>query len=286
MSRLLILSLLLTLPSVLSLSWAGKVATVSVDRSVESPYMKLVEVADSQCAEGLWVEAAATLSRAIESEPDNPGNVLLLSNLGMVRYNLGMDSLAIEAFDRALSIAPSSVTILANRAKVHASMGDDQAAYDDYGRIILLDSTYITARFHHGLIALRHRMFNEAQEDFDYLEKHYPTADETLVSKATFLSALGKYSEAIPLYTEILRTVKEPEYYGARAYCYLMTGDLQGAAEDIGEALALDPDDGELYLYRAALDKMHFRPDDARADALRAVSLGVDPERAKEFLGK
>ncbi|WP_280121642.1 tetratricopeptide repeat protein [Duncaniella muricolitica] len=250
----------------------------------DTPYLDLVEKADKACADGKWIEAASLLQNAIDSEPANPGNVLLLSNLGMVRYNLGLDSLAIESFNRALSIAPSSVTILANRAKVYTAMGHEQEAFDDYGRIMQLDSTYITARYHHGLLALKHRMFDVAKTDFDYLTKHYPSSDEAFIAQATMHSSLGEYEESIPFYTEILRTMKEPEYYGARAYCYLMTGNLQDAADDIAAALELAPDDGELYLYRAALNKMHFRPDDARKDASKAIELGVDPARAKEFL--
>ena len=250
----------------------------------ETPYLNLVEQADKACADGNWKEAAEILQQAIDTEPANPGNILLLSNLGMVRYNLGLDSLAIESFNRALDIAPSSVTILANRAKVYTAMGHEQEAFDDYSRIMRLDSTYITARYHHGLLALRHKMYDVAKEDFDYLNKYYPSSDEAFIGQATLHSSLGEYQEAIPYYTEILRTIKEPEYYGARAYCYLITGDLQDAADDIAAALELDPLDGELYLYRAALNKMHFRPDDARKDAKRAVELGVDPARAKEFL--
>ena len=250
----------------------------------ETPYLDLVEKADKACADGEWDKAAGLLQKAIDSEPDNPGNILLLSNLGMVRHNLGLDSLAIESFNRALDIAPSSVVILANRAKVYTGMGLEQEAFDDYARIMHLDSTYITARYYHGLLALRHKMFDVAKEDFDYLDKHYPSSDETYIAKATLHSSLGEYKEAIPLYTEILRTIKEPEYYGARAYCYLMTGDLQEAAEDIAEALRLAPMDGELYLYRAALNKMHFRPEDARKDAQKAIELGIDQARAKEFL--
>lgn len=250
----------------------------------DTPYLDLVEKADKACGEGKWGEAESALQAAIDTEPDNPGNILLLSNLGMVRYNLGLDSMAISTFDRALAKAPSSVTILANRAKVYTAMGMEQEAFDDYSRIMLLDSTYITARYHHGLLALRHRMFDVAKEDFDYLTKHYPSSDEAIIGAATLHSSLGEYKEAIPLYSEILRTIKEPEYYGARAYCYLMTGDLQEAASDIAAALELTPDDGELYLYRAALNKMHFRPDDARKDAQRAVELGVDPARAAQFL--
>ncbi|WP_297060491.1 lipopolysaccharide assembly protein LapB [uncultured Duncaniella sp.] len=252
----------------------------------DTPYMELVDKADKACAEGKWDEAARALQDAIKEEPDNPGNVLLLSNIGMVRYNLGLDSLAIETFNRALDIAPSSVTIIANRAKVYTAMGLEQEAFNDYSRIMLLDSTYVTARFNHGLIAMRHRMFDVAKEDFEYLKKHYPASDEALIGEAAMHSLTGEYKEAIPLYTEILRKIKEPEYYGARAYCYLVTGDLQAAAEDIARALELAPDDGELYLYRAALNKMHFRPDDARKDAEKAIKLGVDPARAREFINK
>lgn len=259
-------------------------SAVQVAAMADSPYLDLVEKADKACAEERWGDASQALREAIDTEPDNPGNILLLSNLGMVRYNLGLDSLALETFNEALDIAPSSVAILSNRAKVLTAMGREQEAFNDYGRIMMLDSTYVTARFHHGLLALRHRMFDVAKEDFNYLTEHYPSTNEAVIGQATMHSSLGEYKEAIPLYSEILRTVKEPEYYGARAYCYLMTGDLQEAASDIASALELTPDDGELYLYRAALNKMHYRPDDARKDAEKAVQLGVDPRRAEEFL--
>ena len=250
----------------------------------DSPYMQLVERADSLCSVQSWAEAAITLQHAIASEPSNPGNIPLLSNLGMVHHYMGEDSLAIATLTKAHEQAPSSVTILSNRAKVYTAMGREQDAFDDYARVMDIDSTYITARFNHGLLALRHRMFAVAQEDFDYLESHFPAADETFIARATFLSSLGRYAEAIPYYDEILRTIKAPEYYGARAYCRLMTGDLPEAADDISQAMELAPDDGELYLYRAALNKMHYRPDDARRDARRAIELGVEPARAAEFL--
>lgn len=250
----------------------------------DSPYMLLVDRADSLCRLQAWPEAALTLQHAIASEPSNPGNPLLLSNLGMIHHYMGEDSLAIATLGRAVESAPSSVTILANRANVYTSMGCEQEAFDDYARIMQLDSAYVPARYYHGLLALRHRMFAVARDDFDYLETYFPTADETLIGRATFLSSLGRYAEAIPYYDEILRNRKESEYYGARAYCRLMTGDLLEASADISEAMALAPDDAELYLYRAALNKMHYRPDDARRDARRAVELGADPARAAEFM--
>ncbi|MDE6377450.1 MAG: hypothetical protein K2K72_01750, partial [Duncaniella sp.] len=204
-------------------------AGAGVEVDGDSPYMQLVNKADSLCEAQLWNEAALTLQHAIASEPDNPGNIPLLSNLGMVHHYMGEDSIALATLSRAIDMAPSSVTILANRAKVYTATGQEQEAFDDYARIMELDSTYIQARFCHGLLALRHRMFGVAQADFDYLDAHFPTADETLIGRATFLSSIGKYAEAIPYYDEILRTIKAAEYYGGRAYCRLMTDDLPEA---------------------------------------------------------
>ncbi|MDE6371204.1 MAG: tetratricopeptide repeat protein [Duncaniella sp.] len=247
-------------------------------------YLDLVGRADSACANGEWQQAASLLQRAMILEPANPGNILLLSNLGIARFNLGQDSLALEAFDSALDMAPSSVTILSNRARVYAALEHDQEAFDDYAHIMELDSTYISARLRHGLLALKHKIYSQAKEDIGYIAKHYPTSDEAFIGQATLLTSLGEYDKAIPYYNEILRIRPEAEYYAARAYCNLMTENLQEAASDISSAMELDPWDGELYLYRAALAKKHFRPDDARRDAQRAIELGVDQARAKEFL--
>ncbi|MDE6860827.1 MAG: tetratricopeptide repeat protein [Duncaniella sp.] len=251
---------------------------------ISTPYIEKVEAADKACADGKWEAAEHYLTQALEADPDNPSNPLLLSNLGMIRFNLGKDSLAVVTLSEAHEMAPVSVTILSNRAKVLAAIGEDEWAYEDYGKIIELDTTYISARLQHGLLAMRMRDFNTAKRDFQYLETYFPETDETNIAMATFKSLLGEYAEAIPYYNRILVTTKEPEYYGARAYCFLMTDKLQEASDDIAAALELAPDDGELYLYRAALNKMRFRPADASADARHAIDLGVDPARARPFI--
>lgn len=252
----------------------------------DTPYLRKVEEADKACAEGKWSDAERALNEALELEPENPANVLLLSNLGMIQFNLGKDSLAIQTLNEAHFIAPVSVTILSNRAKVLTALGEEDSALRDYARIIELDSTYIPARFHHGLLALKHRDFNTAKCDFEFMERNFPKADETNIAMATFKSSIGEYAEALPYYNKVLITIKEPEYYGARAYCNLMTGNLQEASDDIAAALELSPNDGELYLYRAALNKMRFRPADATADAKKAIELGVDPRRAQPLMEK
>ena len=62
---------------------------------------------------------------------------------------------------------------------------------------------------------------------------------------------------------------------------YLLTDQLGEAASDIAEGLAIDPNDAELYLYRAYLNKLRYSNADAQADLKRAIELGVDPQRAE-----
>lgn len=250
---------------------------------LQSPYYNKVDEADKACKEGRWDEASRLLGEAMKLEPDNAGNIMLMSNLGMVRYRMGQDSLAIVTLTEAHRMAPSSVTILSNRAYILTELGYDSEAYEDYALIMELDSTDVDARLRHGVIALRDRKFDVAKADFEYLSRYYPSTPEAMTGMATLHCALGEYREALPYYNELLRGSRELEYLTGRAMCNLMTDNLQEASDDIAEALQLSPDDPELYLYRAALNKMRFRPDDADSDARRAVSLGIDPARVRQF---
>lgn len=197
---------------------------------------------------------------------------------------MGQDSLAIATLNDAHSMAPASVTILSNRAKVLAANGYDEEAYLDYSRIIELDSLEISARLPRCLYALRRHDFRTAKSDMEFMEQNFPGKIETEIAGAAVRSGTGDFAGAIPYYSRILLERKDPEYYSGRAYCYLLTGSLQEASDDINSALSITPADGELYLYRAALNKMRYRPADAEADARKAVELGVDKTRATQFL--
>lgn len=249
-----------------------------------TPYLDLVDEADKACADGEWNKALEALNSAMMLDPENPGNILLMNNIGMIQHHMGMDTTAIATLSEAHRRAPASVTILMNRAKVLTAMGETDEAIADYALVMELDSTETSARFNHGMLSLSSRRFNDAKADFDYLTTHSPESTEAQIGAATMHCTLGDFDKAIPYYTALIDKFPEADYYGARAYCRLMTGELHEASDDIARALELTPDDGELYLYRAALNKMRYRPDDAKADARKAVELGVAPARAAQFL--
>ncbi len=262
-------------------------ATASTAKPEEdSPYMQKVDEADKACNEGKWKEAAEALTAALKLEPGNPSNILLMSNLGIIRFNMGQDSLALAILTDAHVMAPASVTILSNRARVLSALGMEEEAYKDYDLILQLDSTVISPRFHHCLLALRAHKFKTAKADFEFMERNFPSETETNIAGASVLSGTGEFAVAIPYYNKVLEEHKDAEFYSGRGYCHMLCGNLQNASDDINAALSMTPDDGELYLYRAALNKMRYRPDDAKADALKAIELGVDKKRAAQFLDK
>lgn len=247
----------------------------------ESKYIQLVGRADSAITDARWKDAADLLNEAMRLEPANPSNVLLMSNLGMVQFYSGNDSLAIETLTTAHNIAPASVTVLQNRARVYTTTGRLKRALGDYSEILRLDSTLIEPRFYRAMLMFNSGDVATAEDDLQYLKRHYPTDPSTKLLDATVLTYTGRFKEAIPLLTEIIAGKPTAGDYSMRALCYLMTNQLQEASDDIQRGLEKDPVDGELYLYRALLNQMRYRPDDARADAALAVKHGVNSLRVK-----
>lgn len=250
----------------------------------EEAYLKKVEDADVAIAAGKWADAERWLIEAMDMYPGNQANVMLMSNLGIVRFNMGLDSLAIATLDDAVSMAPRSVTVLENRARVLQGVGRVDDAFADYARALEVDSTAVTPLFYHGIMSLSRGDTVVASADLRRLERLAPETFEANLGMAMMLFQTGRSAEAIPYFNRVIDIDPQADYYGARALCRLQADQLAEAADDIAKGLEMKPDDGEFYLYRAILNKMRFRPDDARRDARRAIELGVPRQRVDSFM--
>lgn len=250
----------------------------------ESPYVRMMEVADSAIALGDWGRAEEFLRKAMRLEPSNPANLLLLSNLGMVQFYQGQDSLALNTLTDACNIAPRAVPVLANRATVYEATGRYEDALKDCNTILEIDSTNVRAR----AMRINHNMrigkTSEAEADLDTLLLYSPDSHLGNILAGNLYASTGRYAEAISPLSKVIDNDPQAEYYAVRAMCRIMTGNLNDASSDIAEGLRINPMEGELYLYRAMLNKMRFRNDDARNDAKRAVQLGVAQQRASAFI--
>lgn len=242
-------------------------------------YLDLMEQADEAIASMKWDEAEQALKEALRAEPFNPTNVILYSNLGMVQYYNGEDSLALDNLTTAHRLVPGSTTVLQNRAKVLTSMQKIPEAIKDYATVMALDSTLVEPLFYHAMLTFNSDSIDTAKKDIELLKTRFPDSKYTTMAEGNFLAYTGQFKEAIPLLTKIIDKSPTAGDYSTRAMCYLMTEQLAEAAEDIARGLELDPTDGELYLYRAILNKLRFRPEDAHTDAQNAIRFGVDSRR-------
>lgn len=251
----------------------------------ENPRFLLVGEADREIAAGNYEAASARLLEAISLCPDCPDNALLLSNLGMVYAYDGRDTLALETLDRALALAPNMRTLLANRARLLLTMGRDTEARTAFSRLLEVDSLNIDGRFYRGMLALYGADLATAEADFAVLRDSLPSDSRTARALSTLYSMTGRHAQAVPYYRRLVAEEPEPEFYAALASCYLADGMLTEASATIGEAMEKYPDQGELYYCRAWLNKLLFRPTDARADARTAERLGISRRRLDDLLG-
>lgn len=249
-------------------------------------YIKYIELADEAVQKQDWDRAEALLREAMSSEPSNPQNVMLLSNVGMFQFYRGEDSLALHTLSEARAIAPASTVILNNRAKVLCQMRREDDALKDYTKVVELDSLNYDAYFNRGYILFSRGDSVGAKADFAMLERLRPNDPNTLLILAVMYSNQGNYNEAISYYNRLLKQVEKAEYYTGRAMCRLAKGDFAEASDDIGRGLELDPEDGELYYCRAYLHLLQYSEKDAKADAEKALRYGVSKQRIDELFAQ
>ncbi|MDE5720832.1 MAG: hypothetical protein K2I34_08760 [Paramuribaculum sp.] len=272
------------------LCFIAAVAMMAVSAAAQSeadlpgPYLRIVEQADSACVKADWPLAESLFLKAMRMEPANPSNVLLMSNLGMVRFYQGNDSMALSTLDDALRMAPNATVLIANRAKVLSAMGRQSDALADWERVLAIDSLNVDALYFHVLATIGSGDSVSSVADLQRLELLAPGDVRTNFAKATFLTSRGLYAQAVGPLRKVVEASPRAEHYASLAIAHIMSGSLSEAADDIARGLEIDPAYGELYLYRALLNKLRYRPADARADAQRAVSLGIPKRRAEPLM--
>lgn len=242
----------------------------------DNDYMDLVGEAEKAISANNYEAAAACIKRAIDLEPDNPSNILLMSNLAMVYSYMDQDTLALITYDETLRQAPNMTTVRNNRALLLAKMGRDNEAFNAFAGVIDTDSLNATARYYHGIMALYSSRLDIAETDFAVLKSVAPDSRHTAVALSSLYSMTQRNLEAIPYFKKLVKDSPDPEFYAGLAGCYLALGRLSEASETIADGLKRYAYDPELYYYRAWLNRDRFRLDEAHDDARKAIALGAN----------
>lgn len=254
-------------------------AVEPVDTLEAQPYYLLVGQAEEALKDNRTDDAVARLMEAMAVDPDNPGNTLLLQNMGVIYWREGRDSLALSTFDEALRRAPAMVTVRLNRGRLHLDMGHTVEAYDDFDQVLAQDSLNAQALYYRGTMNLYGGRLEAAETDLLRLKALKPKALDTAVALSALYSLSGRDREAVPYFEMLTREDPAPEYFSGLAGCLLALDEFSRASEAIDAGLKRYANDPELYYYRAWLNCKRYRFDDAHRDAEKAISLGANPAR-------
>lgn len=258
----------------------GNVATAA------DTYIQLLDKIDVSFKSNDWETSRKLIKSALELEPANPNNYLLLSNLGTVNRSLGNNAEALENYNLALSIAPKSTTILHNRASLLMEMDSTRLAFVDYKQLLEQNPKDLVAQNYIGMIALSFGDMDLAKQSFDNVLQLDANNIDAKRGLALMLRLDERYNEAIAEYDAIIKKENRASNYLSRAECYLAVSDFVKAQADLSEAQKLDPQSPDLYLLKAKLAQQQFRYDDAYKYAQQAVQLGCDEKLASQYAVK
>ncbi|MBQ8424124.1 MAG: hypothetical protein IJY36_07720 [Coprobacter sp.] len=258
------------------------VATIQIQAQSYTDY---IDSSFTYIEKGELSAAEQALLKALRTEPGNPGNVFLLSNLGTIQRQMGKNREALQSYNNALMMAPQSTTLLANRAALWAEIDSLQQAKDDYTRILQIDDKNEDAIYRRGLISLECGDTTASRLDFEWLLSINPQSADARIGMATLLKHRGYYLAAIELYTQVLRANPNlGTLYLNRAEAYYYNKQYNKADDDIATALYLSPQDPLVYVMRGKLKIARFDKEGAQKDFDKAIELGFDANVIEDIL--
>lgn len=265
-------------------AYAAKAGDDSAATVRPTPYMHYVELADSLVRAEAWDEAETALRLALRTEPANPSNQLLLSNMGMILTAQGKYGEAIEHLDVALTLNPRSFLALKHRGLARSAMGCPEEAISDFSEALAIDSADNGVRCLRAAMYAHTRRYPSAIADFSRVLDSDRENPEALEGMANCCIAKGAPEEAVPFLNRLLDIRKEPEHYFTRGLVLARLGRLPEASEDVSQGLLIEPANGDLWLLKAYVEKLTYRINEAKESLAKARRYGADPNLENELL--
>jgi superkiller protein 3 len=263
--------------------------------------------------EGKYPEAEAAFTRAAEIEPDNPSTLYLL---GVSQYLQEKLEPAAATLERALQIDPELVQVKRALATAlgelnryeealplwlevvqklpddpsgwmslgtaHEKLGSYDQAIDAYTQALKLgDDANIHSYI--GLVFLEKGQPDKAAQEFDLALKLNPQSSLAYGGKGDAYLQMGEVASAIAAYRKSLTLQENVPLRAQLGALLLQTGDLEGAARELGAAVQADPVNAP---YREQLGKVLYRLGhlDESMQQYQSI-LDVDANNSSAWLG-
>lgn len=256
-------------------------------------YQELSERAVAAAEQDNLELAKQYIGQAMRTEPANPHNALLYSNLGTIQRRQHQYEQALESYTMALNIVPRAVPILMNRAALYLELGKGELARIDYSLVLDLEKDNQEALLMRAYIYMNRRDYKFARADYEHLLKLAPQSYNGRLGLATLERKEGKYDAALALLNAMLAGQEEATGLSAsqRAVLYVARAGVEQemkhtdlALLDLEEAVRMDASQPEAYLMRGQIYLSQKKKNLARRDFEKAVSLGIPQADVRELL--
>jgi tetratricopeptide (TPR) repeat protein len=168
----------------------------------------------------------------------------------------GYIELALQDFDRAAALDPTSTWAILGRGDVFTWQRKPDEAAKEYSRVLQMDPFFDVAR--QRLIAL------------------LTTNARRQVAAKQWRQALGTLDQALQPDLPPSWLAQQKEALLLRSQIYTELGELDRAAEDLGKVIRVDPTNPALYTQRAQLYRRLLQGRLAKDDLERACALGSE----------
>lgn len=250
-------------------------------------YVDLINKSADYIEKRDYVAAEQVIKEALRKEPANPGNTLLLTNLGTIQRYLGKKDEAILSYSAALANAPKATYLLHDRAALYCELEKFDEALRDYNSILLIDENDIEAYYRRGLLYLDNNNIPAAKEDFYKIESIDPEDILGKLGIALAYKQQGDWKDAEDIYTDLIYKDKtNGSLYYNRAECYANTDKNSRAIDDLNRAQQLGYKDYTLFVLRGQIRLKQYDKVSAKLDFTRAKELGANEEFIDKQLKK
>ncbi|ABW27841.1 serine/threonine-protein kinase [Acaryochloris marina] len=223
----------------------------------------------------------------------NPQLTRAHTNLGGVFYEQGEIEQARQSFDQALQINPNSTSAYLLRGELRAYQGqqaDFEGALQDYDRAIAINpkDPFVLNNRCGALFSL-----NELQRALADCNKGLeinPSSAALYTVRGNIYLRLKQYEKAIQDYGRTIQIndtrkseVRSQAAYSNRASARIQLKDLDGALQDLNDALRIKPDAAEDYYKRGLLYSVQNKRQDAITDLKKAADLYAKQGRTDDY---
>lgn len=232
-------------------------------------------------------EAEEALREALRIEPGNPGNGMLLLNLGTIQRRQGKLKEAEESYTIGLAFLPNNLTLLNSRAQLFAEMEKYPEAINDYTEVIYHEPENEDAYYERALCKLMNQDTLGARLDLEQIDRFNPNSAKSRLGMAYVYKAQQMWREASELYDALIeRNPRNASLLRERAEVFYFSNRMGAAMDDVNKSIDFDPRDPYSYLLRAQIRYAKGDKEFARRDLNQALELGLNKEEVRDLIEK